>query len=160
MQSKRVATTHMWPEQFSPNLSSLFSFKPSFYFQSPHVRIPSLYFPISTTQGENSTASCVRLLLLMGALFCSVFNDSKGEGMGQQLWGLGWVFLTTESSLLFLKKESCGTPGWLSGWMSAFGSGCDPGVLGSRPTSGSWCMEPASPSAYVSASVCVSLMNK
>ena len=23
-----------------------------------------------------------------------------------------------------------GMPGWLSGWASAFGSGCDPGVLG------------------------------
>ena len=28
-------------------------------------------------------------------------------------------------------------PGWLSGWASVFGSGCDPGVLGSNPISGS-----------------------
>ena len=41
--------------------------------------------------------------------------------------------------------------------MSAFGSGRDPGVLGLSPTSGAH-REPASPSAYVSASV--SLMNK
>ena len=35
-------------------------------------------------------------------------------------------------------KERCyiGMPGWLSGWASAFGSGRDPGVLGSSPTSG------------------------
>ena len=30
-----------------------------------------------------------------------------------------------------------GTPGWLSGWASAFGSGRDPGVVESSPTSGS-----------------------
>ena len=29
------------------------------------------------------------------------------------------------------------TPGWLSSWASAFGSGRDPGVLGSSPTAGS-----------------------
>ena len=30
-----------------------------------------------------------------------------------------------------------GTPGWLSNWASAFGSGCDPRVPGSSPASGS-----------------------
>ena len=50
-------------------------------------------------------------------------------------------------------------PGWLSGWMSAFSPGHDPGVRGSSPTSGSlW--EGASPSACVSASLSVSLTNK
>ena len=43
--------------------------------------------------------------------------------------------------------------------LSAFGSGHDPGVLGSSPTSG-FLREPASPSAYVSASLTVSLMSK
>ena len=32
-----------------------------------------------------------------------------------------------------LKTEQRGMPGWFSGWVSAFGSGCDPGVLGSNP---------------------------
>ena len=50
-------------------------------------------------------------------------------------------------------------PGWFSGWASAFGSGCDPRVLGLNPTLGS-CREPDSPSSCVSASLCVSLMNK
>ena len=50
-------------------------------------------------------------------------------------------------------------PGWLSGQVSAFGSGHDPTVLGSSPTSGS-CREPTFPSACVSASFCVSLINK
>ena len=33
-----------------------------------------------------------------------------------------------------------GAPGWHSGWASAFGSGRDPGVMGSSPTSGSSAM--------------------
>uniref|UniRef100_A0A8C0L1E3 Glutamate decarboxylase 1-like n=1 Tax=Canis lupus dingo TaxID=286419 RepID=A0A8C0L1E3_CANLU len=41
-------------------------------------------------------------------------------------------------------------PGWRSGLAPAFGPGRDPGDPGSNPTSGSWCMEPASPSACVS----------
>ena len=47
-----------------------------------------------------------------------------------------------------------GTPGWLSGWASAFGSGCDPGVpdpvLHQAPSK-----DPASP--YVSASFSLDL---
>ena len=34
-------------------------------------------------------------------------------------------------------KSPTGAPGWLSGWVSAFSSGRDPGDLGSSPTSGS-----------------------
>ena len=50
-----------------------------------------------------------------------------------------------------------GIPGWRSGLAPAFGPGRDPGEPGSNPTSGSRCMEPASPSAYVSASLSLSL---
>ena len=41
-----------------------------------------------------------------------------------------------ENVNLFLKLY-LGAPGWLSGWAPAFGSGHDPGVLGSSPASGS-----------------------
>ena len=44
--------------------------------------------------------------------------------------------------------------------MPVFGPGHDPGDLGSNPTSGSWCMEPASPSACVSASLFVTIIKK
>ena len=44
-----------------------------------------------------------------------------------------------------------GIPGWHSGLAPAFGPGHDPGDPGSNPTSGSRCMEPASPCACVSA---------
>ena len=52
-------------------------------------------------------------------------------------------------------KANVGIPGWHSGLAPAFGPGRDPGDPGSNPTSGSRCMEPASPSACVSSSVCV-----
>ena len=61
-------------------------------------------------------------------------------------------------SHLFIKKiQRTGIPGWCSGLAPAFGPGLDPGDPGSNPTLGSWCMEPASPSAYVSASLSLSL---
>ena len=50
-----------------------------------------------------------------------------------------------------------GIPGWLSGLAPACGPGRDPGDPGSNPSSGSQCMEPASPSACVSASLSLSL---
>ena len=53
-----------------------------------------------------------------------------------------------------------GIPGWRSGLAPAFGPGCDPGDPGSNPTSGSRCMEPASPSASLSLSHCVPIINK
>ena len=61
-----------------------------------------------------------------------------------------------------LKKESPGIPGWRSGLAPAFVPGRDPGDPESNPTSGSRCMEPASPSACVSASLshCLPIINK
>ena len=56
-----------------------------------------------------------------------------------------------------LRDLQRGIPGWRSGLEPAFGSGRDPGDPGSNPTSGSRCMEPASPSACVSASLSFSL---
>ena len=71
-------------------------------------------------------------------------------------------FKSVDLSLIDLinEKYKAGIPGWRSGLAPAFGPGCNPGDLGLNPTSGSWCMEPAFPSAYVSVSLCVSLMNK
>ena len=55
--------------------------------------------------------------------------------------------------IFFTIKYWRGIPGWRSGLAPAFGPGRDPGDPGSNPTSGSRCMEPASPSACVSASL-------
>ena len=55
------------------------------------------------------------------------------------------------------KNNELGTPGWLSSWAAAFGSGRDPPVPESVPRPAP-CTEPASPSAYLSASLCMSLM--
>ena len=46
-------------------------------------------------------------------------------------------------------------PGWLSGWVSAFGSGHDPGTLGRSPTLGSP-QGASSPSACLCLPLCVS----
>ena len=54
-------------------------------------------------------------------------------------------------------KMKLGIPGWRRGLAPAFGPGRDPGDPGSNPTSGFRCMEPASPSACVSASLSLSL---
>ena len=40
--------------------------------------------------------------------------------------------LRVSSSLM--KESQLEAPAWPSGWASALGSGCDPGVLGSSPT--------------------------
>ena len=45
----------------------------------------------------------------------------------------------------FLKVLKIGIPGWRSSLAPASGPGHDPGDPGSNPTSGSRCMEPASP---------------
>ena len=67
---------------------------------------------------------------------------------------------------VIFKNKYGGIPGWCSGLAPAFGRGREPGDPGSSPTWGSRCMEPASPSAYVSASLslslslCVTILNK
>ena len=69
-------------------------------------------------------------------------------------------YIIRRKVFLFSIKTGTGAPGWLSGWASAFGSqvmilGSWDWVLHQAP-----CREPALPFAYVSASLCVSLMNK
>ena len=69
------------------------------------------------------------------------------------------VVMLKEFSLLFFFKIYLleGFPGWRSGLAPAFGPGSDPRDPGSSPTLGSRCMEPASPSACVSASLSLSM---
>ena len=62
---------------------------------------------------------------------------------------------------LSAQRKVCvgGAPGWLNGSAFAFGPGRDPRVLESSPDQVP-CREPAFPSAYVSASLCLSWINK
>ena len=55
--------------------------------------------------------------------------------------------------LISHKNKGSGIPGWRSGLAPAFGPRRDPGDPGLNPMLGSRCMEPASPSACVSASL-------
>ena len=56
---------------------------------------------------------------------------------------------------VYLKFANIGTPGWLSSWASTFGSGDDPGIWVK-----SHIRKPASPSAYVCASLPVYVSHK
>uniref|UniRef100_A0A8C0QP65 Shisa like 2A n=1 Tax=Canis lupus familiaris TaxID=9615 RepID=A0A8C0QP65_CANLF len=72
------------------------------------------------------------------------------------------AFIVTACVLCYLfinsKPHTKLDPGLsLHGLAPAFGPGRDPGDPGSNPTSGSRCMEPASPSACVSASLSLSV---
>ena len=76
--------------------------------------------------------------------------------------GGSWARYSQQGGLLdaihsVIKNQVPGIPGWCSGLAPAFGPGRDPGDPGSGPASGSRCMEPASPSACVSASLSLSL---
>ena len=84
-----------------------------------------------------------------------VRDKDKGHSLGVRMgvWVPDRISVKVMVKILGIR----GIPGWHSGLMPAFGPGRDPGDPGSNPTSGSWCMEPASPSAYVSASLSFSL---
>ena len=85
-------------------------------------------------------------------LHCSTIILQCNEGIA----GMN-IYSEYECKLIAIKTWSLGIPGWHSGLAPAFGPGHDPRVLGSSPTSSSRCMEPASPSACVSASLSFSL---
>ena len=63
--------------------------------------------------------------------------------------------------MMLSKYQQMGTPGLLSGWVAAFGSGHDPRVQ-DRVLHWAPCREPTSPTVYVSASLslCLSGINK
>ena len=71
------------------------------------------------------------------------------------IWETDWRPVGLGRRTVIAKIQVRGTPGWLSGWASAFSSGPDPGiqdqVLHRAPH-----REPASPSVYVFAPLCVS----
>ena len=62
-------------------------------------------------------------------------------------------------STYMLKVSPAGAAQVAQRFSGAFGPGRDPGDPGLNRTSGSWCMEPASPSACVSASLSLSLFD-
>ena len=72
----------------------------------------------------------------------------------KQIPHLSFASSKTFSPRCLVKDHEIGIPGWRSGIAPAFGPGRDPGDPGSNPMSG---MEPASPSACVSASLSLSL---
>ena len=116
--------------------------------EDPNVKINRILNITKTTQ---QVFSCHTLYLL-----CSAYSGHWRVG---ETGDLKFLSLLIVIELPGVKGISHGQPGWLSGLAqpSAWGM-----ILGSRdrvPCQAS-CEEPASPSAYVSASLTVSLMNK
>ena len=102
--------------------------------------------PLRATEVENPH-------LLVGLFFINltgrsqkIQNELQKVSIMVQAWaremGTMWEKKSYQDFVLlsFLRskklKEESGTPGWLSGYASAFGSGCDPRVLESSPTPG------------------------
>ena len=70
------------------------------------------------------------------------------------------LILKHKTDLIILQLEQTGMPAWLSSWASVFGSGHDPDLTlrsGDQVPHRDACEEPAAPSAYVSASLSLSL---
>ena len=88
---------------------------------------------------------------LFQMIFC--WQRGKREKKWQQKDCLNDYSNKNGQGILALKLLEFGIPGWRSDLAPAFGPGRDPGDPGSNPTLGSRCMEPASPSACVSASL-------
>ena len=89
-------------------------------------------------------------------------SEMSREGGKELAVGRAIVPALYWKDLTFGVRETCveipySRDPWVVHW---FGPGRDPGDLGLNPTSGSWCMEPASPSACVSASLSLSLYHK
>ena len=59
-----------------------------------------------------------------------------------------------KNKVISLYRKTLGMPGWLSGWAPAPGSGRDPQSQDGVPHQ-ALCLEPSSPSAYVSASLSI-----
>ena len=93
--------------------------------------------------------TCVICVEEMLTTACS---NTKEKGKCEHIFSTCQI--VAPSNCVFRKEKKL-APGWLSSWVSAFGSGCDPRVLRSNPHQAPH-REPASSSAYVSVSLCIS----
>ena len=93
---------------------------------------------------------------VMSWLAWTVMQSSKDHTSLIALWSKShaWFFHVG----FWIENTPPGTPGWLSNWVSAFGSGHDPGVLGLSPASG--CLWGVHFSLCLCLCLSVSLMNK
>ena len=127
-----------------------------FYFMPPHLLTSCHLKPCSTPSVQ---AVQVTSNYGWGSLKGSGHLEMRNLSVGTQLpvlWST-WTEACPEQLSLGAKNVRVGIPGWRSSLAPAFGPGRDSGDPGSNPTSGSRCMEPASPSACVSASLSLSL---
>ena len=160
----------------SPPVSGRFSWVPGSLKHQCHVRNKIKSYSTSLLPPQQLSLRASRANLHLQQFFKVFFQQKPFSSLGQEvmhwgstscIWSTGmflFLFLikTTFKNWEIKKKiERLRVPGWLSGWASAFGSGCDhdPRVIG-------WAQLSVSPRracfsfCLVSASLCVSFMNK
>ena len=113
-----------------------------------HTQAMAIYFPNDKVWFSECSCFAVEWLILVDGLSLRWWTH-KSKLMTS-------IFMYVYWQINHKNISNMGHLGGFSGWASAFGSGCDPGVLRSSPDPSG---EPASPSAYVSAFL-VSLMDK
>ena len=100
-------------------------FRISFFFVCRELAFDFTDYGVFCFQIQQFLLFSFYFILSALGLFCSFFKNF-----------LMWTFRLIETFLLFSYKHFIGTPGWLSGWASAFSSRHDSGYLGSSPTLG------------------------
>ena len=143
---QRQAFNH-WVTLGSPTLSIFFKFKD--VLCNIKIWLDVLYFIWQTyLASKNNLKSwlIVTQLFSKTVLLIPILSESYYVIFILIVW-------CTDSFII----SNLGIPGWRSGLAPAFGPGRDPGDPGWNPMSGSRCMEPASPSAYVCLCLCLSL---
>ncbi|KAM8949339.1 ephrin-A4 isoform 2-T2 [Lycaon pictus] len=126
------------PVRFSEKIQRFTPFSLGFEFLPGET-----YYYISVPPPESS-GTCLRLQV---SVCCKESTCLPALRWSSDSWS------STKPRRRPFEEAERGIPGWRRGLAPAFGPGRDSGDPGSNPTSGSRCMEPASPSACVSASL-------
>ena len=101
--------------------------------------------------------NCLFFLLAWWFKFCIFLYFLDMSLISRSVFSIVSVKNSLNTNLIY-KAILQGMPGWLSGWVSTFGSGYDPGVLGLSPASGS--LQGACFSLCLCLSVCLSWISE
>ena len=97
---------------------------------------PSLTWDMSSGQASAKEPALSRHLGQVGPGGQVATQWRDGWQLSTSLWGAEGT-LSRSKKEVSAKQIPAGQPGWLSGLAPAFSPGCDPGVRGSSPMSGS-----------------------
>ena len=147
-----LPTRYFWSEARLHNNHSSLIFE-AFYIAVSKINKLKFYSHVSVSQFQWNT----RMSLNEGMLAFGDDNSLLYNIVSHLTICLGSPSFYPLKSVMPVKIQKFGAPSWLSGWASTFGSSCDiwDWVLYEVP-----CGESASPSVFISTSLCVSLINK